>query len=558
MASYYRAGRFEIHPARRAIHEDGAPVDLGSRAFDLLVALVEARDRVLSKRELLRMGWPGLVVEENTLQVQISLLRKRLGQRSIATVPSRGYRFVLPVTVEGEHAAAGPTPPPAASISLPSPRTRFVGRDDALAACLRLLDAGGLLTLTGPGGSGKTRLAIELAQRLRARGEPVWFVDLSFVEEADQFVAAVASTLDVRERPVSTVRDLLIQQLSATRGVLVLDNCEQVVGPVSAVVAELASVRDALKIVATSRQPLRVAGEQIYPVRSLTLPVSHGLDDVLAAEAVQLFADRTRLHCPGFEIDASNALAVSVVCERLDGIPLAIELAAARMKILSVQQLGERLNQRFRLLVGGDRALPRQQTLLASMQWSYELLEADEQRTLRALGVFDNGCTLEAASAICGAGDEYATMELLTGLYDKSLLEVDGSARETRYRMLQTVRSYAEDALAEANEADPVRSLHLEHFVRLAQRLVPRIQAPMDEEATQRLRGDQENLLAALAKAGWAGDAAALDSTYVRAHRSAHGGKGGRQHRPSGARAAARRPRSTRSPTCSAALASCC
>ena len=501
MARHYRAGRFEIHPSSRALHENGAPVELGSRAFDLLVALVESRDRVLSKRELLGMGWPGLVVEENTLQVQISLLRKRLGQRSIATVPSRGYRFVLPVTVEGDASGAPAASAAAAALSLPTPRTRFVGRADALANGLRFLEQGGLLTLTGPGGSGKTRLAIELSHRLQARGEPVWFVDLSFVQEAGQFVAAIASALDIRERPVSPIHDLLVQQLRQTRGVLVLDNCEQVIASVSEIVAELSPCRDTLRILATSRQPLRVAGEQIYPVRSMTLATSRDVAAISASEAVQLFVDRTRLLVPSFDVDAGNARDVAEVCERLDGIPLAIELAAARMKILSARQLGERLNQRFKLLVGGDRALPRQQTLLASMQWSYELLEPDEQRTLRALSVFDNGCTLESAAAVCGAADEYTTMELLTGLYDKSLLDVDSASRETRYRMLQTVRHYAGDALTEAGEGDAVRSLHLQHMVALARRVVPRIQAPLNGEATQQLRGEQENVLAALASA---------------------------------------------------------
>ena len=500
MASYYRAGRFEIHPSLRAVHEDGVPVEVGSRAFDLLVALVESRDRVLSKRELLRMGWPGLVVEENTLQVQISLLRKRLGQHSIATVPSRGYRFVLPVAIE----EGPPAPQPAAAIASilpPAPRTRFVGRADTLADCIRLVGVGGLLTLTGPGGSGKTRLAIELSHRLRHSGHPVWFVDLSFVQDADQLIAAVASTLGIREQPASPIRDLLVERLRRTQGVLVLDNCEQVTGPVAAIVDALGPLSGAPSIVATSRQPLRVSGEQIYPLRSLALPASHDLDAVVASEAVQLFADRTRLLVPDFEINASNAVAVAVICERLDGIPLAIELAAPRMKILSAQQLGERLGQRFKLLVGGDRTLPRHQTLLASMQWSYELLSAEEQRTFRALSVFDNGCTLESATEICGAADEYAAMETLTGLYDKSLLEVDNSAPETRYRMLQTVRQYANDAMTAAGEGDAVRSIHLDHFDRLARRLVPRNQIPLHGQAMQRLRAEQDNLRAALAEA---------------------------------------------------------
>src|SRR6185369_3893802 len=324
----------------------------------------------------------------------------------------------------------------------PQPRTRFIGREKALDDCANLLRDTRLLTLSGVGGCGKTRLARELAQRqLGGFPDGVWFVDLGPLQEARRVPATVAATLGMHDA-LGPPLERLTDHFKSRQTLVVLDNCEHVIDAAIESIEALLGGCAAVKIVATSREALGVAGEQIFAVRSLSLPASTNLDEMQRSEAVRLFVDQARLVMPEFAVDERNAAAIAEICRRLDGIALAIELAAARVRVLSVEEIRSRLDDRFRLLTGGNRAMPRHQTLHATMQWSHDHLTAPEQQLFRRLAVFAGGCTLPAATDVSGdAADEYEVLERLTALHDKSLLVVDRDTQaEPRYRMLETVR----------------------------------------------------------------------------------------------------------------------
>jgi predicted ATPase/DNA-binding winged helix-turn-helix (wHTH) protein len=512
MNDSHRFEGFERALPERQLTIRGQPVAVGSRAFDVLLALVERRDRVVAKGELLELVWAGLVVEENNLQVQISTLRKLLGPSAIATVAGRGYRFTgRPIAATtGAAAAAGAGAAPRGN--LPRPRTRFIGRETALADGARLLAESRLITLTGIGGCGKTRLAQELARQQHASfADGVWFVDLAPLQDAERVVAAVAATLGLAESDEAPLRVRLAEHVAARRMLIVLDNCEHLVDAVARVVETLLAAGPELRLVATSREALAIAGEQIYPVRSLALPDTGDLGSTAASEAVRIFVDRARLVEPEFALDAGNCAVVAEICRRLDGIALAIELAAARIAVLSLAEIRTRLGDRFRLLTGAGRALPRHQTLQATMHWSHDLLSAPERELFRRLSVFVGGCTLAGAVCIADADDEYAVLGLLTALHDKSLLTVDRDAHTApRYRMLETVRQYAEERLAESGEGDRARGRHLRYFVALAEEIEPHYNDPRQGAAIALQRAEQENLLAALSWCEHDGEGPAL------------------------------------------------
>ena len=416
-------------------------------------------------------------------------------------VRPEGYLFVA------EPASSTEVLPGTPRHNLPHALTRFIGHDKELDDYAKIVGTGRLVTLTGSGGCGKTRLAVELASRLLAYfPDGAWFVDLAPIADPERLPLMVARTFGVTERPDQPLVETLCQHVSGQQALVVVDNCEHLVGACATLVATLLHRTNRLHILATSREALGLPGEQTLRVRSLSCPPPHdALDRLAAFEAVQLFADRARLVQPDFAVDARTAPAVAEICRRLDGIPLAIELAAARTKILSIDELRKMLDDRFRLLVDGSRtAPPRLQTLLAAIKWSFDLLTLDEQQLLERLSVFAGGWTLAAATAIAGNGeDDFAMLERLTRLADKSLIAFDyGCGSESRYSMLETIRQYAVDQIA-ADGLRDVRVRHARFFAGLgADYHSLRRDSNKRTGWLTRIDADHENVLAAHAASG--------------------------------------------------------
>ena len=494
----YRFDRFRLVPGQRRLLEVDKPVKLGGRAFDTLLVLVQERERAVPKGELMERVWPRLIVEENNLQVQIAALRKILGQDAIATIPGRGYQFIRAL----DHAAAPAAATPESKHNLPRSLTSFVGRENDLAEYAQLLGQIRLLTLTGIGGCGKTRLAIKLAEvMLPAFADGVCYVDLAPIAEPERVALCIATALGMREESDRPIEDTLTRHLADRHLLFVLDNCEHLLAACAALAERLLLATAKLKVLVTSREGFGIAGERVVPVRSLTLP-SQATEDVqvlLAAESVRLFVERAKEVAPEFGLSPGNADAIVEICRRLDGIPLALELAAARAKLLSVEQIRAKLNDRFRLLTGSSRAMSRHQTLLATLQWSYEHVTPDEQHWLRRLSVFVGGWTLEAATAIVSdERDEVEALERLGRLVDQSLVLVDrADADAPRYRMLETVRQYAQDRLNESGESAAVRGRHLAYFVAFAKHALPQFFTREANRWYRRFDRELSNLLAA-------------------------------------------------------------
>jgi len=390
--------------------------------------------------------------------------------------------------------------------NLPAERTSFVGRERELAECGLLFEETRLLTLTGIGGSGKTRLALKLAEGwLDAHPDGVWFVDLAPLTDESRVAETIAVALGVQEHAGSSIESLRLH-VRGKQLVIMLDNCEHLLSACANVVDVLIDADAGIRVLATSREGLGVRGERQFAVRSLEVPAADTARDihrVESSEAVRLFVERARLAQPGFTLTAQNVEAVAEICRRLDGIPLAIELAASRVRILSVDQIRVRLDDRFRLLAGSSRtALPRHQTLQAMIQWSYDQLSADEQRLFRGLAVFAGGWTLEGAVHVAGEGwDEFLVMDLLARLVDKSLVIVEREREgEPRYTMLETVRQYGQDRLVESGEAEAVRSRHVSEFLALAERAYPQ-RVIREAHWTPVLELERGNFRAALAHA---------------------------------------------------------
>ncbi len=493
----FRFGRFVLRPGERHLLADGVVVPLESRAFDVLRMLVENAGRLVTKEELLDAVWPARVVEEGNLHVQISALRKAVGGGVIATVPGHGYRFSAHVD-----AIAAPSPSSGVRPNLPRQLASFVGREDDLARLAQLLPQTRLLTLTGMGGCGKTRLAIALAERVAA-GYPdgVHFVDLAPVAEPARVAPVVAATLSIRENAEIAITDTLARDLAPRRMLVVLDNCESLLDACAALVGTLLAATTALCIVVTSRERLGIAGERVVPVLPLALPPAEADHDPHAAgafAAVRLFVERAAHVASEFRLDAGNVAAVVEICRRLDGIPLALELAAARVALLSVEQIRTRLDDRFRLLTGSPRAVTRHQTLLATLQSSCDALSDDERRCLECLSVFAGGWTLATATAVAADGDDIDTLQRLGRLVDKSFVQVDrDGAQEPRYGMLETVRSYAFEQLVARGAERETRERHLACFLDFSRTAQGQLVGATMREWLQRIDAELPNLLAA-------------------------------------------------------------
>lgn len=390
--------------------------------------------------------------------------------------------------------------------NLPLELSSFVGREREIAEVKRLLSERRLLTLCGPGGAGKTRLALAVAQDVVEGFEDgVWWVELASISEPDLVPAAVAQALGLREAQDLSPIEALVEHLAPRRTLVVLDNCEHLVEGCAALADTLLRACPDLEILATSREPLRISGECSWPVPSLSLPDSRErllFAELMRYEAVGLFVERAKAVDSGFALTERNAAAVARLCRGLDGIPLAIELAAARTRVLSAEQISEKLEDPLRLLTTGDRsAAARHKTLRATLQWSYGLLSEVERVLFHRLSVFAGGWTLEAAEAV-GTGESVEAglvLDLLSQLVDKSLVVAEAETQgAVRYRMLETVRQYALERLVEAGEAEETRRRHAAFFVALAEEARPNLRAAPQVEWLRRLEKENGNLRGAL------------------------------------------------------------
>lgn len=407
-----------------------------------------------------------------------------------------------------------PAPERPRSHNLPVALTGLVGRAREVAAVTALLPTTRLLTLVGAGGCGKTRLMLAVARQVVDRyPDGVWLVELAALADPALVPGAVAQALAVREQPGRAIRDTLADALRSKTLLLVLDNCEHLIAACAELVDTLLAAAPGLRVLATSREALRVPGEVAWRVPSLALPTarqSASPDELARVEAVQLLLDRIRWRQPAFALTPGNAAAIAEVCRRLDGIPLAIELAAARAAILAPEQLVARLDDALPLLTGGSRTAPsRQQTLRATLDWSYRLLEEPERRLVGRLAVFAGGWTMEAAEGVC-AGQGIAAAEvlaLLAALVDKSLVQVEEARGQVRYRLLETVRQYAGERLAACGEADAMRRRHAAYYLAWAEQVEPLLSGPAQGAWLDRLAEEYDNLRAALRWAADHGDA---------------------------------------------------
>jgi len=390
--------------------------------------------------------------------------------------------------------------------NLPDPLTSFVGREREIVEIRKLRSMTRLLTFTGAGGSGKTRLAVEFARGLIGRyPDGVWLVELAGLSEPDLVVQAVATTLEVREQPGRPILDAILDALRDKEILLVVDNCEHLIDATARLVETLLYSCSRLGVLATSREPLGAGGEAVWQVGPLSLPDADGrstAEDLMRYEAVRLFVDRVRLRLPDFELTEENAGSVARVCRQLDGIPLAIELATARIGALAVEQVAHRLESSLDVLSGASRsAAPRQQTLRATLDWSHELLSETERTFFGRLSVFAGGWTLEAAETVCSGGgiEQVEVLDLLGGLVDKSLVvakaSMDGAVR---YRMLEPIRQYATEKLEESDDTDEVKGRHATFFLALAEEAEPELAGPQQNVWVERLEGEHDNIREAL------------------------------------------------------------
>ena len=402
------------------------------------------------------------------------------------------------------------------SINLPLQLTNFIGREHEIVSLEQILSAARLVTLVGVGGCGKTRLAIEVANRISENfPDGVWFVPLASLREPSLILQTVVETLGLHLHANQPLLAVLKDFLQSKQVLLVLDNCEHLITDCAELVQQLLSHAVDLRILATSREPLGIAGESIYPLLGMNLPdwVSAewqnrqsppDLENLMKFDAVHLFVDRTRALSPQFALTTENAATVATICQRLDGLPLALELASARTSVLTVQEIAARLEDRFSLLTSRQRMgfEPRHHTLRATIDWSYELLSVEEQTVLNRLAVFSAGCTLDTAETIC-SGDRIAPgqiLDLLSSLVTKSLVlaETTGSV-QSRYRLLETIREYCLEKLDEEGETAKIRNRHLDWYLVRVEEALPKQFESYQQLWLNWLESEHDNLRAALA-----------------------------------------------------------
>jgi predicted ATPase/DNA-binding winged helix-turn-helix (wHTH) protein len=502
-------GRFRLDLARRQLLLRERPLQLGDRALQVLCVLADARGGLVSKDELMARVWVGQVVEENNLQVQISTLRKALdpegtGESWIVTIPGRGYRL-LNLENAGLHADRPPAEPaPAHHNNLPQLANALIGRERDLAEIEALLSRYRLVTLVGAAGVGKTSLSLQVGADLLARfPDGARFVELAPLDRAELVGEAVAAVFGLPVHGEQPATDAIAAFLRSWRVLLILDNCEHVIAAAAKLADALLKTCPGVFVLATSREALSVTGEHGYPVPLLDVPRrSTNLTAAQAMEhsAVQLFVARAASALGRFSLTDETALMVAEICRRLDGIPLAIELAAPRLKVLKPEALQARLDDQLHLLTAGSRtAVPRQQTLRAAIEWSYALLSEAEQALLCRLGVFAGSFTLDAVAAVATGApvEESDVFDVFAGLVEKSL--VVSLVGENRYRLLEPTRAFAREKLAASRYDELARRLS-EHMTVVFERADRSWPATPWADWLAAYEPDLDNLRAAL---GW-------------------------------------------------------
>ncbi|WJK11930.1 ATP-binding protein [Pseudomonas fluorescens] len=465
-ASVLRFGPYAFHLRQRLILEGDRQLRMGGRALDILQVLVERAGRVVSKEQLIALVWPTSVVEEINLRVHIAALRRALGdgengQRYIVNVPQCGYSFVAPV--QGDSVAQVVFESlQAPQHNLPARLTPVTGRDSLVGGLVRQLPLSRLLTVTGPAGVGKSTVALRAAELLLQHfRDGVWQVDLSLIDEDIPLLDHLLKTLDID-----------FPTLAARHALLVLDNCEHLHEACRSLLETLLDAAPRLSILATSREPLRLGLEVLQPLPSLTLPKATALnsvDEVMGHSAVQLFVSRARARQHGFCLREQDLETVRDICRRLDGLPLAIELAAAQIDALALVGLQTQLDQGLQVLSHGRRtAVPRHQSMKAALDWSYQRLSEQEQRVLQRLSVFKMAFTLDAAIGVisCAQLPPSTLVAVVEQLAFKSLLTTDRSCGTLRYRMLNTTRRYARERLEQGGELNDVELRHARYLSR--------------------------------------------------------------------------------------------
>lgn len=460
-------GDVELRLDERRMLIGGRPAAMGARAFDLLRVLVAHRDRVVAKDELLQLAWPGVVVEDNNLTVQVSNLRKLLGRDAIATVTGHGYRFTLsdcppPADAPDSVTSSAPQARRRAG-NLPAARPALYGRDDDVRRVAQACLAQPLVTLCGAGGIGKTSVASAVAAHLLPQfAHGAWVVELAATHDPTMVAPVIAQCLGISLAGRAAHELELASALQSRALLVVLDNCEHLLEPLAAIVHALASAAPDVRVLATSQARLNVPGETVVRLAPLALPPGDALADAESFGAIQLFIERVRAQGVDVDLGASDMADVVAICRELDGLPLAIELAAARVPLLGIPEVRRRLGERLRMLTSGSRvAASRHQTLHAALSWSHQLLRRSSQVGLRRLGIFTGGFCLEAVQRVVGEcdGAPIEALDLLDELVDRSLLVVDGAPRR-RYRMLESMRAFALAELEAAGERETWQRRH--------------------------------------------------------------------------------------------------
>lgn len=459
----YLFGPFRLSASKRTLFEGDRVVRLGSKAIEILIALVEHAGELVGKNQLVELAWPDTHVVDANLTVQVAALRRALGEdetanQYIVNSPGRGYRFVAPIRILDEEQPAEDDPAARQAHNLPAQIVRLVGRNDVLEAMKHKLAEGRLVSVVGPPGVGKTSVALRLAESLLPQFKHgVWLVDLASITSPSLIPSALTSALPTEFRS-NDVLSGLAAALRYKNMLLVFDNCEHLIDGAAAAITELLRAAPGVRVLTTTREPLRIEGEQVCRLPPLDVPPATtglGPKDVLGYPAVQLFVERAAAIVNDFELTDANADLAAQICRRLDGNPLAIEMAAARVDTFGVKGLASRIDDRMHLLSESHRGTPaRHRTIAAALEWSYQLLSERERYVLRCLGIFAGSFTLDAAVAVVPVAEQGDTASILADLVCKSLLSVDIGADVARFRLLEITRAFALAKLLETSERD--------------------------------------------------------------------------------------------------------